>query len=99
MYLVILIETYTIPLFAFCVIFSISKPISGRLRPNFLSVCKPDWSLVECTDERGNPRYITEDICTTDDAHRLSDSRYAFLFIGTSYELSNLSNGKIKMCA
>ena len=48
---------------------------TGRLRPNFISVCQPDWSLVECTDERGYQRYVNEDVCTQEHAFALSDSR------------------------
>lgn len=36
----------------------------GRLRPHFLDVCKPSWSKFNCTDERGNYVFVTDDVCT-----------------------------------
>ena len=38
--------------------------LRGRLRPHFFDVCKPDRSLINCTDQYGYPRYVTEDVCT-----------------------------------
>ena len=39
----------------------------GRLRPHFLDVCRPNYATVSCTDEQGQPRYVTEDVCTETD--------------------------------
>ena len=36
----------------------------GRLRPHFITVCKPDWGNFNCTDASGYMRYVTEDVCT-----------------------------------
>ncbi|XP_038596544.1 phospholipid phosphatase 2 [Tachyglossus aculeatus] len=45
----------------------LAKYMIGRLRPNFLAVCDPDWSKVNCSIYiqldavcRGNPRNVTE---------------------------------------
>lgn len=34
---------------------------TGRLRPHFLAVCKPNTTLFNCSDG-----YITQDVCTGD---------------------------------
>ncbi|XP_026072849.1 phospholipid phosphatase 1-like [Carassius auratus] len=39
----------------------IAKYTIGRLRPHFLTVCKPDWSLIDC-----KPGYIENFTCTGD---------------------------------
>ncbi|XP_057212654.1 phospholipid phosphatase 1 [Triplophysa rosa] len=39
----------------------IAKYSVGRLRPHFLTVCKPDWSLIDCTSG-----YIENITCTGD---------------------------------
>ena len=41
----------------------------GRLRPHFLSVCKPDYSRFNCSDG-----YIVADVCTGD-PHLISEAR------------------------
>lgn len=45
----------------------LAKYMIGRLRPNFLAVCKPDWSRVNCSEYvqlegvcQGDIRDITE---------------------------------------
>ena len=42
------------------------KVVVGRLRPNFIDVCKPDFSRINCTDAFGNPAYITDYVCMGD---------------------------------
>ncbi|KAK3771603.1 hypothetical protein RRG08_018325 [Elysia crispata] len=44
----------------------------GRLRPHFLDVCKPDFSLINDTS-----RYIEEDVCTGDH-ERITEARLSF---------------------
>ena len=48
------------------IITGVGKQMGGRLRPHFLAVCKPDFSTINCTDEYGFPRYVTEYECTGD---------------------------------
>ncbi|CAL4086387.1 unnamed protein product, partial [Meganyctiphanes norvegica] len=36
----------------------------GELRPNFIAVCKPNWSEINCTDSNGNMQYIPHIPCT-----------------------------------
>ncbi|XP_059156019.1 putative phosphatidate phosphatase isoform X3 [Physella acuta] len=51
---------------------NIPKYCIGRLRPHFIEVCKPDWSLVNDTS-----KYITEDICTGEKA-LIQEARLSF---------------------
>nr|XP_045622645.1 phospholipid phosphatase 3-like isoform X1 [Procambarus clarkii] len=51
----------------------IAKYSIGRLRPHFVSVCKPDWSKINCTED-----YIDPIPCTSDDAHRMKEARLSF---------------------
>ena len=39
------------------------KIVVGRLRPNFIDVCDPDFSQFNCTDQFGNPRYVLDYVC------------------------------------
>lgn len=48
----------------------LAKYMIGRLRPNFLAVCDPDWSRINCSVYvqlekvcRGNPADVTEARC------------------------------------
>ena len=51
----------------------------GRLRPHFLDVCKPNWSKFNCTDERGNYVFITDDVCTAPaGTYKTKQSRLSF---------------------
>ena len=52
-----------------------AKIVVGRLRPNFIDVCKPDFSQINCTDVFGNPQYVTNYVCTGDPA-MIPDTRY-----------------------
>ena len=41
-----------------------SKFCVGRLRPHFFDVCRPNYTTFSCVDDRGQPRYVMEDVCT-----------------------------------
>ena len=50
----------------------LSKFTIGRLRPHFLSLCKPDYSNETCRDEHGYMRFVEEPeevVCTGYDAN------------------------------
>ncbi|XP_067678972.1 phospholipid phosphatase 1-like [Haliotis asinina] len=53
----------------------ITKYSIGRLRPNFIDVCRPDFTSINCSQG-----YITEYTCTTTehDAFEIRDSRLSF---------------------
>jgi phosphatidate phosphatase len=70
-----------------CVFFltNIGKFSIGRLRPHFLSVCKPDWSLLNCSSGTLDSNYyVTAAECTavgpelTVNVHRLKEARLSF---------------------
>ena len=46
----------------------------GRLRPHFLDVCKPDFTMFNCTDGIGNPVYVTDYECFGN-SKMISDAR------------------------
>ncbi|XP_078572451.1 phospholipid phosphatase 1-like isoform X1 [Branchiostoma floridae x Branchiostoma japonicum] len=50
----------------------------GRLRPNFLSVCAPDYSTFNCTDDMGRYVYVTDYVCTGD-PQETKESRLSFV--------------------
>ncbi|XP_077981720.1 phospholipid phosphatase 2-like [Glandiceps talaboti] len=50
-----------------------TKYMVGRLRPYFLTVCQPDYSLFNCSDN-----YIEVDVCTGD-AHLIKEARLSFI--------------------
>ncbi|KAK0404745.1 hypothetical protein QR680_017606 [Steinernema hermaphroditum] len=52
-----------------------AKCAFGRLRPHFLEVCQPDWSLVNCTADP--TAYIEEAFCTGP-ARRVRTARTSF---------------------
>ena len=53
-YLYFLFTTFSVGL-----VTNISKAICGRLRPNFLDVCRPNWTTVKCETVNGLPNYVT----------------------------------------
>lgn len=60
----------------------IGKRSIGRLRPHFISVCKPDWTKIDCFTEIDNvfvANYIhfNSTICTGD-AHLIKEARLSF---------------------
>jgi phosphatidate phosphatase len=57
------------------VLTDIGKYSIGRLRPHFISVCQPDWTIVNCT-HRGHD-YVFPAHCTGDYAH-IREARLSF---------------------
>ena len=45
--------------FAVGLVTAVAKTTLGRLRPNFLDVCRPDYDDVECDTGDGFPNYVT----------------------------------------
>ena len=66
---------YFIGLLINLIVTDTTKIVVGRLRPNFIDLCKPDFSLFNCTDGFGNPVYVTDYICTGDKG-MVADARY-----------------------
>lgn len=50
------------------------KLMVGRLRPHFIDVCKPNFTLFNCSDSGGNPVYVTDFQCFGDPA-KIGDAR------------------------
>ena len=48
------------------VVTAIGKQMGGQLRPHFIAVCRPDFTAINCTDEQGFPRYVTDYECAGD---------------------------------
>jgi hypothetical protein len=67
---------YFIGLLINLIITDTAKIVVGRLRPNFIDICKPDFSQFNCTDVYGNPVYVTNYVCTGDPS-MVPDTRYA----------------------
>uniref|UniRef100_A0A6I8N9W0 Phospholipid phosphatase 2 n=1 Tax=Ornithorhynchus anatinus TaxID=9258 RepID=A0A6I8N9W0_ORNAN len=68
----------------------LAKYMIGRLRPNFLAVCDPDWSKVNCSIYiqldavcRGNPRNVTESRLSFYSGHS-SFGMYCMVFLAVS---------------
>ncbi|XP_077058668.1 phospholipid phosphatase 1-like, partial [Siphateles boraxobius] len=59
----------------------IAKYTIGRLRPHFLTVCKPRWSLVDCT-----AGYIENFTCTGD-PHDTNEGRLSFYSGHSSFSM------------
>lgn len=59
----------------------IAKYTIGRLRPHFLSVCKPHWSLVDCSSG-----YIQNFTCTGD-PHVTNEGRLSFYSGHSSFSM------------
>ena len=66
------------------VVTDIGKLVVGRLRPNFLDVCNPDFSQFNCTDQFGNPRYVTDYDCRGK-PHDIDGSRYMYISLQYRY--------------
>ena len=60
------------------VLTDITKVVVGRLRPHFLSVCKPNFDLLNCTDEFGYQVHVTDFDCTGNDDHVIHDAHLSF---------------------
>ncbi|CDJ27384.1 Lipid phosphate phosphohydrolase 3, related [Eimeria mitis] len=54
------------------------KAAVGSLRPHFLSVCKPDWSRVQCTDSSGRREVYVQDFFCTGNATAVEEGRRSF---------------------
>ena len=48
----------------------------GRLRPNFISVCQPNYTQVQCTTKDNIPHYVAEYNCTSKDKSMIRDARW-----------------------
>ncbi|XP_077981675.1 phospholipid phosphatase 1-like [Glandiceps talaboti] len=53
---------------------NMTKNMIGRLRPHFIDICQPDFSLINCTDG-----YIMQYTCLGDNEDRIHDARRSFL--------------------
>ena len=53
-YLFFLFTTFAVGLLT-----NVAKTTLGRLRPNFLDVCRPDYAEINCTTTDGYPIYVT----------------------------------------
>ena len=69
---------YFIGLLITLIVTDTAKIVVGRLRPNFIDICKPDFSRFNCTDVYGNPVYVTDYVCTGDPS-MVPDTRYGAL--------------------
>ena len=54
---------------------NITKFMTGRLRPHFFDVCRPNYTAFSCVDARGHPKFILEDVCTVPDSYKALDMR------------------------
>ena len=54
---------------------NITKFMTGRLRPHFFDVCRPNYTAISCVDTTGQPKYILEDICTVPSSYKALDMR------------------------
>ena len=69
------------------IVTDILKLARGELRPHFLAVCDPDWSLVECTNDFNNYIYVTNYTCRGDPTD-VRESRLAHPLLYQSSKLS-----------
>ena len=60
------------------VLTDICKVAVGRLRPHFMSVCRPDFNLLNCTDGFGYGVYVTDCNCTGHDVMTINDAHLSF---------------------
>lgn len=60
------------------VLTDICKMTVGRLRPHFFSICKPNFTEIDCTDSFGYPLYVTDFRCTGDDHKDIHDAHLSF---------------------
>lgn len=83
-YFTLLYKIYGIYIFGLVITMTITelgKFTIGRLRPHFLSVCQPNRTTLNCTDNTAGGmyyRYVTEDVCTTDNTVMLTEARKSF---------------------
>ena len=60
------------------VLTDICKMTVGRLRPHFMSVCRPDFNFFNCTDDLGYGVYVTDYTCTGQDQRIIHDAHLSF---------------------
>ena len=58
------------------VVYSLKLSV-GELRPHFMDVCNPDFSVTECRNARGSQQYVTNYTCTGD-PHLVREARLSF---------------------
>ncbi|CAG5123560.1 unnamed protein product [Candidula unifasciata] len=65
---------------ASCIFTESLKYSVGRLRPNFLDICRPDFDKLNCTTDTSSDRFITEYKCTNTqmDERIIQDSQLSF---------------------
>lgn len=57
----------------------IGKYSLGRLRPHYISVCLPDWSMINCTSANITNSFVYGDeACTSNDYKRIKEARLSF---------------------
>jgi phosphatidate phosphatase len=56
----------------------VGKYTVGRLRPNFLKVCKPSYNLSNCVDNHGIHQYMYSEKWCTGDPNEIHESRYVY---------------------
>ncbi|XP_072163661.1 phospholipid phosphatase 1-like [Diadema setosum] len=54
------------------------KHVIGRLRPHFIAVCEPDWSVINCTNEGDFSIYVQDIPCLGTDESKLANARLSF---------------------
>lgn len=65
---------------------NLGKYTIGRLRPNFIATCQPDWSRINCTDKSGFPIFVSgDDYCTKSNEKELKEARLSFPSGHTSF--------------
>ncbi|XP_071790466.1 phospholipid phosphatase 1-like [Asterias amurensis] len=81
-YLAALFAGYTPFLFAGGMTLSMTnvlKYMVGRLRPHFLSVCQPDFAMIQCKDSNGYYIYVEDFQCSAEaNISTLLDARLSF---------------------
>ena len=60
------LKVYLTGLMLTLILTDIGKISVGKLRPHFLDVCKPNFTIINCSDVRGYPVYVNEFKCYGD---------------------------------
>ena len=87
---------YFIGLLVNLIVTDTAKIVVGRLRPNFIDVCKPDFSQFNCTDVYGNPVYVTNYVCTGDPS-MVPDTRQLLLHTKKPYSIQWITLVSMKL--
>ncbi|XP_029656206.1 phospholipid phosphatase 2-like [Octopus sinensis] len=64
----------------FLLCYNLLKLYTGRLRPNFVSVCSPDYTKMNCSE------YVQNIVCLNSDIDNINSSR--FLFFDKNFRVS-----------